>query len=131
QMVMSEYATKFHAHVDALNVRLRGKRDAIVEALSKEFGTTAEFTAPAGGIFVWVTLPEQIDTTHLAKIAGAEGVAINPGAEWVADSETGRHSLRLCFANPPIETIREGVAKLAEICHREYGVPVRGANTQR
>lgn len=132
QLVLAEYApSKFNGHIDALNTRLRVKRDAIVEALAKEFGTAAEFTAPKGGIFVWVTLPDAVDTTKLAQVAGAEGVAINPGAEWVADPATGRHSLRLCFANPPVETIREGVAKLAEICHREFGVPTRSANVER
>jgi 2-aminoadipate transaminase len=39
--------------------------------------------------------------------------------------------LRLCFANPSEETIREGVAKLAEICNREFGVPTRIANVGR
>jgi 2-aminoadipate transaminase len=132
QMVLAEYgAANFNTHIDALNTRLRRKRDAIVEALAKEFGTAAEFSAPKGGIFIWVTLPDAVDTTRLAQVAGAEGVAINPGAEWVADPATGRHSLRLCFANPPVETIREGVAKLAEICHREFGVPIRGANVER
>lgn len=132
QMVLAEYAgAKFHDHVEGLNRRLRGKRDAIVEALQREFGTAAEFSPPKGGIFVWVTLPEVVDTTRLAQIAGAEGVALNPGAEWVADPESGRHSLRLCFANPPVETIHAGIAKLAEICHREFGVPVRGANVER
>jgi len=132
QMVLAEFAgAKFDAHVDALNTRLRGKRDAVVEALQKEFGTSAEFSAPKGGIFIWVTLPDDVDTSKLAQVAGAEGVSINPGAEWVSDPETGRHKMRICFANPPVETIHEGIAKLAEICHREFGVPIRGANVDR
>jgi 2-aminoadipate transaminase len=103
----------------------------MVEALEAHFGVTAEFEVPRGGIFIWVTLPEAVDTTKLAAAALAEGVAVNPGADWSADPESGRHRIRLCFGNPTIETIREGVARLAEICRRETGVPERSANLQR
>jgi len=132
QMILGEYLpAHFDRHVAALTETLHGKCDAIVEALQAEFGTDAEFTAPKGGIFIWVTLPEGVDTSALALAAAKEGVALNPGAEWVADPATGRRSMRLCFGNPPVETIRAGVAKLAEICHRETGFPRRGANVER
>jgi 2-aminoadipate transaminase len=132
QMILGEYLPDhFDRHVAELTETLHGKCTAIVEALEAEFGTDAEFTAPKGGIFVWVTLPEGVDTGALALAAAAEGVALNPGAEWVADPETGKRSMRLCFGNPSVETIRAGVAKLAEICHRETGFPRRGANVER
>lgn len=132
QMVLAEYCSdKFDPHVTGLTEVLHGKCDAIIEALEAQFGTAAEFSLPQGGIFIWVTLPEQVDTTKLAQAAIAEGVALNPGAEWSTDKEGGRRKLRLCFGHPSIETIREGVAKLAEICNREYGVPVRSANVER
>ena len=113
----------FDAHVNALNKTLKAKCGAIVSALREHFGAAAEFRVPRGGIFIWVTLPDAVDTSRLAEVALAEGVAINPGAEWSADPQRGRHSLRLCFGNPSIETIREGVARLAKICHRETGIP--------
>lgn len=132
QMVLAEYcAERFDEHCRALRGILKGKAEAMAEALSEQFGTAAEFATPRGGIFIWVSLPESVDTSRLAEVALAEGVAINPGAEWVADPQTGRHKLRLCFGNPSIPTIRDGVARLAEICHREFGVPLRGANVER
>ncbi|MEJ2119306.1 MAG: PLP-dependent aminotransferase family protein [Alphaproteobacteria bacterium] len=132
QMILGEYLpAHFAPHVARLTRALHGKCQAIVDALAAEFGTDAEFTAPKGGIFIWVTLPEGVDTSALAQAAAAEGVALNPGAEWVADPETGRRSMRLCFGNPSVETIQKGVAKLAEICHRETGFPRRGANVER
>ncbi len=132
QMVLGEYApAHFDAHVDRLCGALKAKADALVGALEEQFGASAEFLEPRGGIFLWVTLPETVDTSRLAEVAQAEGVAINPGAEWVADPADGRNRLRLCFAHPSAETIRAGVAKLAEICHREFGVPVRSANVAR
>ncbi len=86
---------------------------------------------PKGGIFLWVTLPEAVDTAKLAGPALAAGIAYNPGPEWSTDPEAARHSLRLCFALPPEEDLREGVAKLAEVCFRETGVPERSANRPR
>lgn len=132
QMVLAEYCRDhFQQHVTALTEVLHGKCDAIVEALETQFGTSAEFSLPQGGIFIWVTLPAAVDTSKLAQAAIAEGVALNPGAEWSADAEDGRRRLRLCFGHPPVEVIREGVAKLADICHREFGVPLRSANVER
>jgi 2-aminoadipate transaminase len=132
QMVLAEYAPgAFDSHVAELNVALKAKADATVEALEAHFGTTAEFVVARGGIFIWVALPEAVDTTRLMEAAGAEGVAINPGAEWVADPATGRNKLRICFASPSPEMLRDGIAKLADICHREFGVPVRSANVAR
>lgn len=131
QMLLAEFAAGFDPHVEDLNRTLATKAAALVEALEAEFGTAAEFVRPSGGIFLWVTLPAEVDTSRLAQVAAAEGVAINPGAEWSADPESGRRRLRLCFANPTVDTIREGVARLAAICHREFGVPVRGGNVER
>ncbi len=132
QMVLAEYlAGNFDTHVTGLRATLKDKCGAMMEAVNREFGSAAEFSVPKGGIFLWVTLPDAVDTARLFKAAGAEGVAINPGSEWSADAGAGAHKLRLCFANPSIAEIREGVAKLAEICHREFGVPVRSGNVGR
>lgn len=132
QMVLAEYCkTHFFDHVDRLNAALRVKRDALVEALGEHFGTSAEFEPPRGGIYLWIKLPKEVDTTRLTQVAAQAGVAINPGVEWSTDADYGRVRLRICFAHPTVETIREGVAKLAEICGREFGVPTRIANVDR
>jgi 2-aminoadipate transaminase len=89
------------------------------------------FDDPAGGIFLWVTLPKSVDTTRLTQVALQSGVAINPGAEWMTDTTAGQTRLRLCFAHPPEQIIREGVARLAEVCHREFAVPARSAKEHR
>ena len=49
----------------------------------------------------------------------------------MADPETGKHSFRLCFGQPTFEQISEGVAKLADVCHEKFGVPVTRANVMR
>lgn len=132
QMVLAEYCKDhFDAHVPKLNRGLRAKLETLMEALAEQFGTAAEFADPPGGIFLWVKLPDSVDTQKLAQVALAEGVAINPGPEWSVDKARGRTRLRLCFANPSHEEIRAGVAALAQICHREFGVPTRIANVAR
>jgi 2-aminoadipate transaminase len=124
QMVLAEYCTAhFFKHVPVLRQTLRGKLETLMEALRHSFGSAAQFDDPKGGIFLWVTLPEQVDTQKLYQSALAAGVAINPGAEWSVNKAYGRNRMRLCFASPSHEEISHGVAALAEVCRREFGVP--------
>jgi 2-aminoadipate transaminase len=132
QMVLAEYcAPHFASHVPKLTRGLRAKLDTLMEALNEQFGTSAEFEDPKGGIFLWVKLPDNVDTLKLYQAALAAGVAINPGPEWSTDKAYAGSRLRLCFASPSHDEIREGVAVLAEVCRREFGVPERSANVER
>ena len=132
QMVLGEYCpAHFDAHVPALTKGLRRKLETLMDALNEQFGTTAEFDDPKGGIFLWVKLPDQVDTMKLYQSALAAGVAINPGPDWTTGKSYGKSRTRLCFANPSHEAIRAGVAALAEVCRREFGVPDRIANVQQ
>jgi 2-aminoadipate transaminase len=132
QMVLAEYcAPHFTTHVPKLTKGLRAKLDTLMEALNEQFGTAAEFEDPKGGIFLWVKLPDNVDTLKLYQSALAAGVAINPGPEWSTDKAYGKSRMRLCFASPSHEQIKEGVAKLAEICRKEFGVPERIANVEK
>src|SRR5216684_2038778 len=132
QMVLAEYcAPQFTSHVPKLTRGLRTKLDTLMEALNEQFGTSAEFEDPKGGIFLWVKLPDNVDTLKLYQAALAAGVSINPGPEWSTDKAYAGSRLRLCFASPSHEQIREGVAVLAEVCRREFGVPARSANVEK
>jgi 2-aminoadipate transaminase len=131
QMVLAEYCTPhFETHVPSLRRGLRAKLDTLMEALNEHFGTTAEFEAPKGGIFLWVKLPDHVDTLKLYQAALAAGVSINPGPEWSTDKAYAGSRLRLCFASPTHQQIREGIATLAEVCRKEFGVPTRIGNVE-
>lgn len=131
QMLLAEYcAAHFTSHVPRLRQGLRAKLVALMDALNEQFGTAAEFDDPAGGIFLWVKLPDAVDTMKLYPSALAAGVAINPGPEWSTDAAHSRSRMRLCFASPTVEEIREGVAILADICRKEFGVPARSGNIE-
>ena len=131
QMLLAEYCEKhFDDHVTRLNRNLKDKLDCLCAAIDREFGTSAQYNTPPGGIFLWVKLPAQVDTTVLAAAAAAEGIAINAGEEWSLQTDARQH-LRLCFANPSVSTIEDGVKALAAVCHREFGVPQFSGNTTR
>jgi 2-aminoadipate transaminase len=132
QMVLAEFCkSHFTQHVPALVRGLRAKLETLMEALAEQFGTAAEFDEPKGGIFLWVKLPEAVDTHKLAQAALASGIAINPGPEWSTDRAYGKSRLRLCFAHPSHASIRQGIAALAEVCRREFAVPARIANVEQ
>ena len=132
QMALAEFcAPHFSTHVPKLTRGLRKKLDTLMEALNEQFGTAAEFEDPKGGIFLWVKLPDNVDTLKLYQAALAAGVAINPGPEWSTDKAFAGSRLRLCFASPSHEQIREGVAVLADVCRKEFGVPARSANVEK
>jgi 2-aminoadipate transaminase len=132
QMVLAEYCSPhFEERIAKLRQGLRAKRDTMAEALNEQFGTAAEFDDTPGGMFLWVKLPDNVDTLKLYQPALAAGVAINPGPEWSVDKAHSTSRMRLCFAGPTHDEIRTGIAVLAEVCHREFGVPTRGANIRR
>ena len=132
QMMLAEYCgAHFAEHVPQLRKRFQAKLDTMVAALNEQFGTAAEFDYPPGGIFLWVKLPDNVDTLKLRDAALAAGVNINPGPEWSIDKAYSRNRMRLCFASPTHEEIREGIAILADVCRKEFGVPSRSANVER
>jgi 2-aminoadipate transaminase len=101
-------------YIDSLNEIHRGRRDAMLDALAEFFPPQAEWTRPGGGLFVWVTLPDFIDTTDLLARALRENVAFVPGVGAYLDGR-GRSSMRLNFSGSDEDTIREGVRRIGEV----------------
>lgn len=132
QMVLAEFCKPhFESHVPRLRAALHAKLHTLQESLNEQFGTAAEFDDAPGGIFLWVKLPDQVDSLRLYQKALAAGVAINPGPEWSVNASHSRSRIRLCFASLTHQDIRDGIAILAEVCRSEFGVPARSANMQK
>ena len=132
QMIVADFMNRHYVeHVEDMKRRLKRKCDVLVAALEEHFGTAAEFSVPPGGIYLWLKLPPEVDTMKLSEVALKEGLAFNPGPQWSVDGPAAKNHLRICFGNPTEEELRDGVALLAEICHRETGIPVRSANVKR
>ena len=96
---------------DALHERC----STLVEALRDRI-PEAEFVVPAGGYFLWLDLPDDVDTTELATAAKAEGAPFIAGTDFML--EGGDSSLRLSFASVPADRIPEGVARIATALER-------------
>jgi 2-aminoadipate transaminase len=131
QMLVAEYFSRhFDSHVGALCGVLEEKLRTMLEAVEREFGAAAECFVPRGGIFLWVRLPDQVDVRKLVKPAADRGIQFNPGPEWSCDPEAAKSQLRLCFALPSKEEIREGVAAFARVCFEETGIPAQSGNVR-
>ena len=132
QMVVAEYFSQhFDSHMVHLNGVLREKLDTMIEAVAREFGSSAECWVPKGGIFLWIRLPPEVDVRKLVTPAADAGIVFNPGPEWAVSAGNSSNCLRLCFAMPGKETIKAGVAELARVCYEETGIPIRSGNVAR
>lgn len=131
QMLVAEYFGRhFDSHVAALSGVLEDKLRTMVEAVEREFGAAAELFIPKGGIFLWLRLPAEVDVRTLVAPAAARGIQFNPGPEWAIEPEAARSQLRLCFALPSKEEIREGVAAFARVCFEQTGIPAQSGNVR-
>jgi 2-aminoadipate transaminase len=92
----------------------RGRRDTMVAALREHFPAQATWTEPEGGLFIWATLPEYIDTSDLLAKALREDVAFVPGQAAYVDESRGRSSMRLNFSGVDDDEIREGVRRIGK-----------------
>ena len=105
-------------HIPKIIEFYKPRRDAMLEALEEYMPEGVEWTRPDGGMFIWVTLPEGIDTKLMAEKAISRGVAYVPGEAFFAHREV-KNTMRLNFTYVPEETLREGVKRLAEVIKEE------------
>jgi 2-aminoadipate transaminase len=96
----------------------RARRDAMLQALTEHFPEDARWTRPAGGFYVWATLPEYVDTRSMLAAAVERRVAYVPGTGFYADGR-GARQMRLAFCYPTEDRIREGVLRLGELLGEE------------
>jgi 2-aminoadipate transaminase len=92
----------------------RNRRDAMLSALAEHFPAAATWTEPEGGLFIWATLPDYIDTEDLLAKALRSDVAFVPGAAAYVDGR-GKNSMRLNFSGVTDEEIREGIKRIGAV----------------
>src|SRR5881392_3896079 len=113
---------RWRAYVQSLCDIYRARRDAMLEALERHFPPQATWTRPGGGLFVWATLPEYIDTSDLLAKALRENVAFVPGAAAYVDGQQGSNSMRLNFSGSDAEEIREGIRRIGAVVGEQVGL---------
>jgi 2-aminoadipate transaminase len=106
---------RWRAYVESLCEIYRSRRDAMLEALEEHFPPQATWTRPGGGLFVWATLPDYIDTSDLLAKALRENVAFVPGAAAFVDGRHGANSMRLNFSGSTEDAIREGIRRIGAV----------------
>ena len=97
------------------------KAEVMLAALDAEMPIEVDWTRPQGGFFIWLTMPRGIDTSALLAKAVGRRVAYVPGRGFFDDGSGGDHA-RLCFSFAPVDRIREGVSRLAELLHDELAL---------
>jgi 2-aminoadipate transaminase len=113
----------------------RRRRDVMLDSLAEHFPREADWTHPQGGLFIWATLPDYIDTTDLLARALQEHVAFVPGRAAYVDGRGGSE-MRLNFSGVNEDQIREGVRLIGEVLREQvalYGTltGTTGAGTPR
>ncbi len=121
QMLCYKFLTEcdVDAHIEKIRAIYRRKCNLMLERLAAELPARVKFTRPEGGLFIWVTLPDDVDATAFLKAAIAEKLMIVPGATFNCDTTAPSQSFRLNYSTPSEEQIVEGVARLGRVA-REF-----------
>ena len=119
QMVISEYLTTadWNGQINTFRGVYRERKNTMLAALD-EYLPDLTWTNPTGGFYVWVTLPEQLDSKAMLPRAVKQLVAYTPGTAFYADGD-GRHNMRLAFCYPTPDNIRVGIRRLATVIRGE------------
>lgn len=119
QHVIAEYLSTadWKAQIDTFRGVYRERRDAMLTALD-DYLPDLSWTHPTGGFYVWVTLPDNLDSKSMLPRAVKELVAYTPGTAFYADGG-GRNKMRLAFCYPTPDFIREGIRRLSTVINGE------------
>jgi 2-aminoadipate transaminase len=112
---------RWREYIESLVGLYRARRDAMLDSLERHFPAEARWTRPAGGLFVWATLPDYIDTSDLLARALRDNVAFVPGAAAFVDGR-GRSSMRLNFSGCTEEEIREGIRRIGRVVNEQVSL---------
>lgn len=123
QFAISDYLEHYDWRGQILTYRdmYRGRRDAMLEELSERMPDGVSWTRPEGGFFVWLTLPEGIDSQAMLPRGVNARIAYVPGGAFYADGQ-GAENIRLSYCFPTADRIREGVDRLGNVIRKELEV---------
>ena len=108
-------------HLERLREAYDERRVTMLDALEREFPDGARWSRPKGGMFIWVTLPEEADTWAMFDDAIKRQVGYVPG-EAFAIGDRMKNTMRLNFSNASPADIKEGIKRLGKVVreHLEY-----------
>jgi 2-aminoadipate transaminase len=110
-------------HVKLIRKVYTERRDVMLAAMDGYFPPGVDWTHPEGGLFLWGTLPETLNSSDVLKSAIEQKVAFVPGAPFYPTGG-GYNTMRLNFSNANPEKIREGIARLGKVIREKMGEPI-------
>jgi len=131
QLVISQYLSEadWKGQIDTFRGVYRERKETMLEALSEHL-PDLRWTNPNGGFYVWLTLPERLDSKAMLPRAVKELVAYTPGSAFYADDD-GHRNIRLSFCYPTPEQIKVGIRRLATVINGELDLLDTFAGTGR
>jgi 2-aminoadipate transaminase len=101
-------------HISRIRGIYQDRRDIALAALERFMPTGVQWTAPSGGIFLWITLPPSVSASVLESAAVKKKVVFSPGPGFFVDPKDGSHCLRLAYSFAERVDLEEGIRMLAE-----------------
>lgn len=107
-------------HVKTIRQVYGERRDVMLAAMDAYFPPGVDWTHPAGGLFLWGTLPEDLNAADVLKVAIEQKVAFVPGAPFYPTGG-GHNTMRINFSYATPEKIREGISRLGRVLYEKMG----------
>ena len=118
--MVAEYCRSGHweKHIVHLQSLYKGRRDVALSALSQYMPSDVRWTHPAGGFFIWLSLPKQVFAQDVKRLALQEGVSLAAGEGFFVHPAEGEHHVRLAYCRATPNDIDAGIRVLAQVIHR-------------
>ena len=119
-IVVEKYARKYlDAHIEEINAIQRKKRDSMLSSLGENFGSSAQWSNPDGGLYIWLNVDDGVDLLNLRdKALDQIDVGFHSGTTYSPDG-SGKNYIRLCYGYNQPSQIEEGISRLADFFSSE------------
>lgn len=115
--IVAEYCRSGHweTHILRLRSLYKMRRDSALSALSRYMPSDVGWTHPAGGFFIWLSLPKNVFAQHVKRLALQKGVSLVAGEGFFVNPSDGQHNLRLAYSYTAPDEIDTGIRILAQV----------------
>jgi len=110
-------------HIKIIRSTYKERRDTMLAAMDRYFPPEVDWTQPEGGLFLWGTIPEELDSADVLKDAIKRNVAFVPGGPFHPNGG-GNNTMRINFSYCTPEKIIEGIKRLGDVLHERIKKPV-------
>lgn len=116
QFIVNEYLENgnYQEHINSIKQTYKTRRDCMLLAMERHFPKNLKWNRPAGGMFLWVTLPNEYNAREVLLNCIKHNVAFVPGQEFFPDG-SGKNTIRLNFSSANPENIEEGIRRIGEV----------------